>query len=507
MTPTTRFAPSPTGLLHIGNLRAALLSYLTAQKEGGAFILRIDDTDPERSKEEYVDAAKRDLEWLGLHWDRYERQSERLERYEAAANTWRETGRLYACYETQAELELRRKRQASMGRPPVYDRAALALTDAQKNAYEEEGRRPHWRYKLDQERVEWEDLIRGETAVDCASVSDPVLIRADGTFLYTPCSVVDDAEFGVTHVVRGEDHVTNTATQIQMFRSLGYDVPRFAHHSLFIGPDGQGLSKRHGSLGLGELREQGFEPIAIAAFIARLGASDPIEPRRDMAEVIEGFDVTRYGRAPARFDHAELRQFNAKTVHLLPFDAVKSRLVKAGLPEEKAELFWAAVSGNIEMFDEITPWIELVEKGAPPLVGGGGRGVCRRGSGDVAGAALGRGHLEKLDDGGERAHRPQGQAALHAAAQSPDRPGARARDGGPDASVAKTRVARSGSFDPRRGQDCSTRQLGRASGRRGVSQPSPPFREAEARRTYSAESLFDVTRLMVIINTPRPIAP
>lgn len=365
---TTRFAPSPTGLLHIGNLRAALLSYLTAKKDDGAFILRIDDTDPERSKEEYVDAAKRDLEWLGLNWDRYERQSERLERYEAAAEKWREMGRLYACYETPTELELRRKRQLAMGRPPVYDRAALELSDAQKKAYEAEGRRPHWRFKLDQERVEWEDLIRGHTQVDCGSVSDPVLIREDGNFLYTPCSVVDDAEMGVTHIVRGEDHTTNTATQIQMIRSLGYEVPQFAHHSLLVGADGAGLSKRLGSLGLGNLREMGYEPIAIVAFMARLGASDPIEPRVDMADVIAGFDITRYGRAPARFDEAELKQLNGKTIHLLPFDAVKERLLSAGLPEEKAEPFWAALRGNIELFPEIVEWIDVVQNGAEPMI-------------------------------------------------------------------------------------------------------------------------------------------
>ena len=280
-------------------------------------------------------------------------------------------GRLYPCYETPTELELRRKRQLSMGRPPVYDRAALELTEAQKKAYEDEGRRPHWRFKLDQERVEWEDLIRGHTQVDCASVSDPVLIREDGGYLYTPCSVVDDAEMGVTHVVRGEDHVTNTATQIQMIQSLGYDVPEFAHHSLLVGADGQGLSKRLGSLGLGKLREEGYEPLAIVAFMARLGASDPIEPRGSMDEVVEGFDITRYGRAPARFDEAELRLINGKTVHMLPFEAVKERLLAAGLPADKAEAFWSAVGGNVEMFDEVNPWIELLEQGAEPLISEG----------------------------------------------------------------------------------------------------------------------------------------
>jgi len=234
MTLTTRFAPSPTGKLHVGNLRPALLNWLFTRKSGGQFILRIDDTDAERSKEEYVDAAKRDLEWLGIDWDRYERQSERLARYDAAADQLRADGRLYACYETSTELNLKRKYQLNAGKPPVYDRGALALTDAEKQAYEDEGRRPHWRFKLDQERVSWTDGIRGETNVDCASVSDPVLIREDGGYLYTLASVCDDFDFGVTDVIRGEDHVTNTATQIQIFDALGGKPTGFAHHSLLV---------------------------------------------------------------------------------------------------------------------------------------------------------------------------------------------------------------------------------------------------------------------------------
>ncbi|MCI4661296.1 MAG: glutamate--tRNA ligase [Neomegalonema sp.] len=363
---TTRFAPSPTGKLHIGNLRAALLSYLTAKKAGGSFILRIDDTDPERSKEEYVDAAKRDLEWLGLHWDRFERQSLRLERYEAAAAKWKEMGLLYACYETPTELELRRKRQASMGKPPVYDRAALKLTAKQKAEYEAEGRRPHWRFKLDQVRVGWEDQIRGETSVDLASVSDPVLIRADGSWLYTPCSVVDDGEMGITHVVRGEDHVTNTATQIQMIQSLGFEVPTFGHHSLLVGPQGEALSKRLGSLTLEGLREEGLEALSLVAFMARLGTSDPIEPRASLAQVVENFDITRFGRSPARFDIEELRGFNAKILHALPLVAVEDSLRALGLEGEEAEAFWAAVAGNLTSRADIALWAGIVREGAEP---------------------------------------------------------------------------------------------------------------------------------------------
>ncbi|MEM6667694.1 MAG: glutamate--tRNA ligase [Pseudomonadota bacterium] len=364
MTVTTRFAPSPTGLLHIGNLRAALLSWLTARKAGGTFILRIDDTDAERSKEEYVEAAQRDLTWLGLTWDRFERQSERLERYEAAAQTWREQGRLYASYETPQELDLKRKRQLAMGKPPVYDRSALSLSAEQIAAYEAEGRRPHWRFKLDQERVEWVDQIRGDTSVDCASVSDPVLIREDGGFLYTPCSVVDDIEMGVTHVVRGEDHVANTATQIQMIQSLGGEVPTFAHHSLLVGAEGEALSKRIGSLSLESLAEEGLEPVAVLSLMARLGTADPVEPRTEHQALVDGFDIGRFGRAPARFSMEELRQLNAKVLHETPYSAVSARLDALGV----SEALWSAVRGNLERLEEASEWAQLVENGAEPVI-------------------------------------------------------------------------------------------------------------------------------------------
>lgn len=368
MTVTTRFAPSPTGRLHIGNLRAALLSWLTARKAEGVFILRIDDTDAERSKEEHVEAAKADLTWLGLTWDRFERQSERFDRYEAAAARWKEMGRLYPAYETPTELELKRKRQLSMGKPPVYDRSALELTEAQKAKYEAEGRKPHWRFLLNPERVAWEDQIRGETSVDCASVSDPVLIREDGGWLYTPCSVVDDIEMGVTHVVRGEDHVTNTATQIQMIESLGAEPPVFAHHSLLVGAEGEALSKRLGSFSLGQLREEGIEPMTLVSLMARLGTSDPIEPRATQAEVVAGFDIARFGRAPARFDPAEMIALNGKVLAETAFEDVAERLETLGVDEERREAFWLALRGNIERFADLEEWAQIVADGAEPLV-------------------------------------------------------------------------------------------------------------------------------------------
>jgi len=286
----TRFAPSPTGYIHVGNLRTALMNYLIARKAGGTFILRIDDTDPERSKEEYVDAIKEDLTWLGLHWDRVERQSERLDQYHAAADDLRAKGRFYEAFETPTELDLKRKKQLNMGKPPVYDRAALNLSDAEKDALRAERGDGVWRFKLDHERIEWDDGILGDISIDAASVSDPVLIRGDGQILYTLASVVDDTEMGVTHVVRGSDHVTNTATQIQIMKALGHDHPSFAHHSLLTGPQGEALSKRLGVLALRDLREQGVQPFALLSLMARLGSSDPVELRTDMAELIDGFE-------------------------------------------------------------------------------------------------------------------------------------------------------------------------------------------------------------------------
>ncbi|MEO1329256.1 MAG: glutamate--tRNA ligase [Pseudomonadota bacterium] len=367
MTVTTRFAPSPTGKLHIGNLRAALLSWLTARAGGGTFILRIDDTDPERSREEYVDAAKRDLAWLGLDWDRFERQSERLERYEAAMARWVADGRVYPAYETPTELELKRKRQLSMGKPPVYDRSALELTQDQIAAYEAEGRKPHWRFKLAPERVVWADQIRGETSVDCGSVSDPVIRREDGAWLYTPCSVVDDAEMGVTHVVRGEDHVTNTATQIQMIQALGAEIPTFAHHSLLVGAQGEALSKRLGSLSLEGLREEeGLEPLSVLSLMARLGTADPVEARTSHAAIVAGFDIARFGRAPARFDLEELKRLNAQVLRALPMAAVADRLTELGVADPEA--FWPVARDAIERFDEARIWADVVEGRATPLI-------------------------------------------------------------------------------------------------------------------------------------------
>ncbi len=352
----TRFAPSPTGYLHVGNLRAALFNWLIARKAGGTFILRIDDTDPERSKEEYVDAIKQDLEWLGLTWDRIERQSDRLERYNAAADKLRDMGRLYEAFETPTELDLKRKKQLNMGRPPVYDRAALALSDAEKDALRAERGNGVWRFKLDQSRIEWTDGIQGDVSIDAASVSDPVLIRQDGQMLYTMASVVDDTEMGVTDVVRGADHVTNTATQIQMIEALGGSVPRFSHHSLLTGPEGEALSKRLGTLALRDLRERGMEPMAVLSLMARLGSSDPVELRTDMESLIDGFEIGHFGTAPTKLDVEDMVPLSARVIQSLPSDEVKSELNAAGVPEAVQDAYWNAVRGNVATRDEAGAW-------------------------------------------------------------------------------------------------------------------------------------------------------
>ncbi len=365
---TTRFAPSPTGYLHIGNMRAALMNYLIARKAQGTFILRIDDTDPERSKEEYVDGIKRDLEWLGLHWDRIERQSLRLDRYHAAADQLRDMGRLYECFETPTELDLKRKKQLNMGKPPVYDRAALALSAADKDALRAERGAGHWRYKLDQERINWTDGILGDLSIDAASVSDPVLIRGDGQFLYTMASVVDDVDMRITHVVRGSDHVTNTATQIQMIQAIGGTVPTFAHHSLLTGPQGEALSKRLGTLSLRDLRDAGVEPEALISLMARLGANLPVELRMSLDDVAEGFELTQFGSAPTKFDEQDLYPLTARFLHAQSFQAMASDIATVGVPTELAERFWDVTRENITIRKDLAQWWEMFQNGANPVI-------------------------------------------------------------------------------------------------------------------------------------------
>ena len=352
---TTRFAPSPTGRLHVGNIRTALHNWMLARKSGGTFVLRIDDTDAERSKEDYVEAIRADLAWLGLTPDREERQSERLDAYAAAFERLREAGRIYPAYETAQELELKRKVQLGRGLPPIYDRAALALTEEQRAAKEAEGVAPHWRFKLDHdEAIAWEDGVRGKVKFDPSQLSDPVIRRADGSWLYMLPSTVDDIDMGITQVLRGEDHVSNTAVQIQMFTAMGATPPAFAHEALLMGKEGK-LSKRLGSLGCDAFREKDIEPEAIIALLARLGTSLPVEPIADRAELLDTFDLSTFGRAPAKFDDADLERINTAIVHAMPYDAVKDRL-----PEGMDEAGWHAVQPNIATVGEVGEWWRLV---------------------------------------------------------------------------------------------------------------------------------------------------
>jgi glutamyl-tRNA synthetase len=357
----TRFAPSPTGRLHVGNVRAALHNWMLARRHGGRFLLRIDDTDRARSEEAFVEAIRADLAWLGLRPDAEERQSARFDRYDAVFETLRAKGRVYPAYETQQELDLKRKVLLGRGLPPIYDRAALSLSDADRAALEAEGVRPHWRFRLDHDApIAWEDQIRGPQSFDPGTMSDPVVRRADGSWLYLLPSVIDDVDMGVTHVVRGEDHVTNTALQLQMFDAMDARPPMFAHEALLTGAEGK-LSKRLGSLGLDEMRAEGIEPAALISLLARLGTSDPVVPTADPAPLIESFDLSRFGRAPARFDERELAQVNARVVHQLPFAAVADRL-----PDGMDAAAWEAVRPNLSTVAQAAEWWRVIHGEVPP---------------------------------------------------------------------------------------------------------------------------------------------
>jgi glutamyl-tRNA synthetase len=356
MTVITRFAPSPTGNLHVGNIRTALHNWLWAKKTGGQFWLRIDDTDAERSDEAFVTAIRADLDWLGLARNGEERQSARFALYEARFETLRAAGHIYPAYETAQELDLKRKIAAGRGLPPIYDRAALALSDDDRAALEADGVRPHWRFKLDHSAaIEWDDLIRGHQRFDPATMSDPVIRRADGSWLYMLPSAIDDVDMSVTHVVRGEDHVSNTALQLQMFTAMGATAPSFAHEALLVGSEGK-LSKRLGSLGVAAFRDQGIEPQAIRALLARLGTSDPVEPIAEAELLVASFDFARFGRAPARFDDAELAAVNTRIVHGLDFDQVAGRL-----PTGMGRAEWEAVRPNLTVIAEAADWWGVIE--------------------------------------------------------------------------------------------------------------------------------------------------
>ena len=368
MKVTVRFAPSPTGLIHIGNSRTALFNWLFAKKSGGDFILRFDDTDLERSRREYADAIEADLAWLGITPDRIERQSDRVASYDAAAEKLKAAGLLYPCYETPDELDRRRSRARALGRPPVYDRAGLKLTDEERAAFEAEGRKPHWRFLLPNHdgdpfttrrtEVSWTDLCRGEQSVDLASLSDPVLVREDGSYLYTLPSIVDDIDMGVTHVIRGEDHVANTGVQYAIFRALGADVPAFGHHNLLTTVDGEGLSKRKGALSIGSLRDAGLEPMAVASLAVLTGTSQSVEALSSLDALAERFDLANVSRSSAKFDPAELDVLNAKLVHEMPFEVVSGRLTRLGI--RPTEEFWATVRENCSRVSDASLYWQIV---------------------------------------------------------------------------------------------------------------------------------------------------
>ncbi|WP_374763800.1 glutamate--tRNA ligase [Yunchengibacter salinarum] len=365
MTVTVRFAPSPTGKLHVGNIRAALINWLFARQQGGTFILRIDDTDRERSSKAHEEAIKRDLTWLGLTWDDTFNQSDRFARYDAVVEKLKAQGRLYPCYETAEELDMKRKIQMGRGKPPVYDRSALALSDDDRAAYEAEGRRPHWRFKLNTPaRARWTDLIRGDVSIDLASVSDPILIREDGSYLYTLPSVVDDVDYGITHIVRGEDHVTNSAVQMQIFEAVGGTAPAMAHFALLTGAKGEGLSKRTGAMAIEDVREEaGLEPMAVLSHLARLGSSEPVKAESEITPLIEGFDFAKFSRASARLDPKDTEKLNARIVHEMPYDAVRDRL-----PEGVDRDFWLAVRENLARVDEAGDWHRLIQGPVTPVI-------------------------------------------------------------------------------------------------------------------------------------------
>ena len=361
-----RFAPSPTGRLHVGNLRTALVNYLFARKHGGSFMLRIDDTDKERSSAEFETAIRDDLKWMGMGWDCEDRQSSRLKRYDEALAKLVQSGRAYACYETTDELSLKRKAQLSAGRPPIYDRAGLKLTDQEKAKLEADGRRPHWRFLLNDAEVSWHDMVRGDVAYHMSSLSDPVLMREDGRVIYTLASVVDDIEHDITHIIRGEDHVTNSAAQIQLFEALDSSAPMMGHVALLSGADGEGLSKRLGSLSIGALRQDGIESVTIASLLARIGTADPVVPQRQLAAVIDSFDLSKFGRATAKFDPSELAKLNSQIMQELDFADVETRLAVSGVTGDAQ--FWLAVRGNLATVDEARVWWDICTKPLTPVI-------------------------------------------------------------------------------------------------------------------------------------------
>ncbi|MDB5492077.1 MAG: Glutamyl-tRNA(Gln) synthetase [Micavibrio sp.] len=368
MSVRVRFAPSPTGYIHAGNVRAAVVTWLFAKKNAGHFLLRIDDTDQERSKPEYEADIEAGMKWLGLTWDEKARQRDRFGRYDEVIEKLKADGRLYPAYETQEELALKRKTQLSQGKPPSYDRSALRLTPEQRAKYEAEGRKPHWRFKLLDGSIEWNDMIRGPVKFESKDMSDPVLIREDGSPLYHLCSVIDDIDYKITHIIRGEDHVSNTAMHIQMFQAIGSEPPQFAHMPMIMDSEGGKLSKRLGSLSVKDLREtEGLEPMAIIDFLALLGSSESIEPFTAIPDLLEKFDISKFSKGAPKFDVEELIKLNAKVIHHTDYAAVKSRLDDMGL-SDLDENFWNAVRPNLTRVSDVKEWWHVAHGPVEPAI-------------------------------------------------------------------------------------------------------------------------------------------
>lgn len=363
----TRFAPSPTGKLHLGNARTALICWLFARQQNGKFILRIDDSDRERSKDEYTAAIQKDLKWLGLTWDELHHQAQRLQRYTKVIEDLKAQGHVYACYETAEELSLKRKTRLAQGKPPIYDRAALQLTSEDRAKLEAEGRKPHWRFKLQPGPIEWQDEVRGAVKFRAEDLSDPVVIREDGNPLYHLCSVIDDWDMGVTHVVRGEDHVTNTACHIQMLQALGSHIPSFAHLALFADAEGNKLSKRIGSLSIETLQEEGYEPMAILSLLAKLGTSDPIAIFPNLAALAQDFSFKKFSRTAAKLDARDMDRLNEQLLHQLNFADVQEKLAASGFAQVD-ETLWLAVRKNLTKLKDIQIWLDVIHQPITPVV-------------------------------------------------------------------------------------------------------------------------------------------
>ena len=353
-----RFAPSPTGYLHIGNFRTALVNFLFSRKKNGHFMLRIDDTDEERSSLEYVNGIKEDLKWMGVDWDSIEKQSSRLSNYDKALEILLDKKRAYPCFETGDELSLKRKSQLSSGKPPIYDRSALKLSDSDIASLKSEGKRPHYRFLLKHSDVIWRDLIKGESKYNMSNLSDPVIIREDGRVIYTLASVVDDIDFEVTDILRGEDHMTNSAAQIQLFEALGSLAPRLGHLSLLTDISGSGLSKRLGSLSLRDLKKEGFQPLAIASLLSRIGTSDSTDISTELNEIIINFDINKFGKSKPKFDKVELSALNSKFFQLIDFENIFDDLKKINI--HITNEFWYLIRGNINTLNDVNFWWDIV---------------------------------------------------------------------------------------------------------------------------------------------------